>query len=182
MKTSSLRLQLARSSLRSPRRTFERRAGAFLRACPVPLLRPLGKSLIQFSSVSWLACEVLGSSAAWQLSNSAACKHFHSLLRSLLLSLSSSVPCTFKCKILNYDGSCFSIKGASRKKNKKIAASDWEREQAALNLCHWQQLELILVMHECRNARQLQNGLHLAPGESLKNGRVLPFFTLVYIN
>jgi len=58
-----------------------------------------------------------------QLSNSAACKHFHSLLRSLLLSLSSSVPCTLECKILNYDGSCFSIKGATKKGDRVKARS-----------------------------------------------------------
>lgn len=101
-------------SLWSPR-TFMRRAGASWRTLPFPCPRQSHS----FSSVSWPGlCEVLSSSAAQQLSNSAACKHFHSMLRSLLLSLSSSVPCTFECKILNYDGSCFSIKGATGRRIK----------------------------------------------------------------
>lgn len=68
---------------------------------------------------------------------SAACKHFHLLSLSLLFlwRLSSSVSCTFKCKILNYDGSCFSINMASVKSR--------------------QQLEPIVVMHD-NNSKKIE--------------------------
>lgn len=71
-----------------------------------------GKSVARVGRVAlkWLLLLLCGKRKC-----SAACKHFHLLSLLFLWRLSSCVSCTFKCKILNYDGSCFSINMASVK-------------------------------------------------------------------